>query len=457
MKSVLVRVEALAAADAAGTFVSPACLLMECAPDRPARVVAVDSPAQLAAHPDYAASPAISLPDSVLLPGLVNAHCHLDLTLVGPRPFDAAAGFVGWIDMIRRSRTAREGEIARAVRRGVELSLEAGTVAVGDILGFAGGWPGARAEAWGTLRTSPLGGRGFLEFFAIGPRARAASEAMDRDVRLLPPGTERMRLGVQPHAPYSVSPDGYVRAAEIAAALGLDLATHLAESSEEHEFVARGTGPLRTFLDSMGLMDEPTEAGFVMGRTPTEHLESVLPGLPLLLAHVNDASEADLERLGRGRARVVYCPRASAYFGHARSLGRHRYREMRGAGVTVALGTDSIVNLPRPATESGSGGFGVLAEMRWLFARDGTDPMELLHMGTMSGAAALGLDPSLFILSPGHGLAGLLSVRVSEPIGGHAFPNVQGAMSAVLKSDQPPRLLFCWNGYDLAARAMTIG
>src|SRR5262245_26752754 len=122
----ITRYEALAAVDGEGMVAAPACLLLETRPGTGCRLLTVGSPEGVRHHPAWPASTPVSLPRSVLLPGLVNAHAHLDLTHLGPLPYDAGAGFAGWVDHIRRHRHTEEPAIQDSVRRGIDLALAGG-------------------------------------------------------------------------------------------------------------------------------------------------------------------------------------------------------------------------------------------------------------------------------------------------------------------------------------------
>ncbi|MFN0134338.1 MAG: amidohydrolase family protein [Phycisphaerales bacterium] len=407
-------------------------------------LLAVGSIGEVEGHQAAAGATRRDLPNSLLIPGLVNAHCHLDLTEVGPRPYDPAVGFVGWLDVVRRSRPTDAEGIRRAVARGIELSLLGGTVAVGDIAGAPGGRP--NLEAWRVLRESALAGVSFLEFFGIGKGRERGREA----VRLALDEAERdgaradgqMRLGLQPHAPNSVDRRLYEWAAAEATARGMPLATHLAETREERQFVAEGVGPQREFLEALGLWDESVLECVGRGQHPVRHLAPVLAAARFLVAHVNDAArreESDggdvIEVLARTGTSVAYCPRASAYFGAPERLGPHRYLSMLAAGVNVALGTDSIINLPIEAARER--GISVLDEMRLLSRRDGTDAITLLRMATTNGARALGLDPGEFRFRVPGRLAGLVAVD----LGGEAARSAEGVLEAALRSEAPARLI----------------
>lgn len=362
------------------------------------------------------------LSDFVLLPGLVNAHTHLDLTNIGPRPHDPSRGFMPWIDMVRRERPTEEADIAAAVRRGISLSRAGGTVAVGDIAGAPRGIPSA--VPFDTLAAAPLTSVSYLEFFAIGNGLQrgidgitgAFLSAFER------PGShaDSARLGLQPHAPNTVALAGYRHALELAAApRKMPLCTHLAESPEEREFIAHARGPQRQLLEALGLWNDAIAGEVGRGLTPIEHLAPILATArsqwtPFTAVHCNDVSDTDLDILSGTGTRVVYCPRSSDYFGAPERLGPHRYREMLARGIPVALGTDSIINLPAVAADPEFGSISILDEMRHLYLRDGTDAATLFAMGTVNGASALDAPPGDFQLSPGSTPLSIIAIDVSE-------------------------------------------
>jgi cytosine/adenosine deaminase-related metal-dependent hydrolase len=343
------------------------------------------------AHPLALVARRIDRPRSVLLPGLVNAHTHLDLTHLGPRPYDPADGFMSWVDVIRAGRCVDSAEIDASVTTGIALSRRGGVVAVGDIAGAPRGM--AALTPWRVLASSPMLGVSFLEFFGIGKGSERGFASIERalsEAETVSTEPARARLGLQPHAPNTVSLANYQRAVHLARERRMRLSTHLAETWEEREFVAHARGPQREFLERLGLWDDSMLEEIGAGRHPVEHLAPVLAEAPFLAAHANDADAAAIGTLARTGTTVVYCPRASEYFGAPARFGPHRYREMLAAGVRVALGTDSIVNLDTP------GRISVLDEARLLHRRDGTDPRLLLAMSTTHGAAALGMPEEWF-------------------------------------------------------------
>lgn len=414
-------------ADGGGLDVSPGAALVEYL-DPPAaaggglRLLAAGSPEEVASRPQASGARRERLEGCVLLPGMVNSHTHLDLTHLGPLDFDEAGGFPRWAETISAGRRKDPEGIRDSVAQGIRLSLAGGVVAVGDISGAM------HVEAVEALRQSPLLGVSFLEFFGIGAGQDAAGDRLEallaaRQDLLQPSG---VRLGLQPHAPYSVGLRLYERAISISKRIGAPLSTHLSEMIAERQFIAEGQGPVRHLLERLGVWNDAALPEVGRGRTPIEHLAHVLGQAPFLLAHVNDCSDIDLATLVRCGATVAYCPRCSTYFGNDRQFGPHRYRDMLTAGINVALGTDSIVNLPRDQSDRMS----VLDEMRFLWNRDATDASTLLAMGTINGARALGLDEAMFRFDrPGAGrpLAGLIAVELVGVGRSRAGRGVEGA------------------------------
>ncbi len=353
-------------------------------------------------------------PGLVVMPALVNAHAHLDLTHIGPCPYHGA--FRQWIDMVRTARHTEPEAIAASVRLGAGLCRAGGTGLVGDIAGAG------RFEAAEALGATGLGGVSYLEFFGIGkaegPGRAALSAALAR-----PKTTGSVRVGLQPHAPYSVSRALYVEAARAAAAQGRPISTHLAETREELLLLHSGKGALAEFLKDMGVWSESLNGG--TGLHPIEAIEEALRIAPFGAAHVNflvDVDEGEEVRrrrttvLAEASTSVIYCPRASAYFGHR----DHPYRELAAGGVNVALGTDSIVCLDRDDRIS------VLDEARLLYRRDGAEAAMLLAMATVNGCRALGLPSGLATLEPGP-VAGLIGVSYDPAFPGDPWEAVLAA------------------------------
>ncbi|MCC6283723.1 MAG: amidohydrolase family protein [Phycisphaerales bacterium] len=392
------RIHAAQVVDGAGVDYSPGALLIETSTGT---VRAAGRPGD----PDLDAPAELDLGDCVVMPGLVNAHAHLDLSLMGATP--PAQPFVDALAAFRQARIADPTQIVRAVTLGARKSLEAGVVAVGDIAGAIGTSLGLSAGV--ALAATPIWGMTLYEFFGID-----IDEPQTRD-RLAPAlgllgADDSGGAGLSPHAPYSVGPDAIGAARRFASDAGVPLVIHLAESPEEAELVASGRGPMRELLDSLGLWNDRVASKFGRGLSPIRHLQPHLgPGVTCI--HVNQASDDDLDLLAASGAHVVYCPRASAHYGGERAFGPHRYREMMERGIPVALGTDSAANLPEGAMSPEGEGISILEEMRLLHRRDGADPRVLMRMATVDAARVIGLDQSRVRLGAGCRPLGLVAIE----------------------------------------------
>jgi len=359
--------------DAAGRAARPGVVAVEAG-----RVVAAGEPACL---PSGFAERAMVVDrrDCLLLPAMVNAHTHLGLSAIGPMPYDPAGGFIGWVQSLRGVQPADEEAWRQAVTLGAQWSAAGGVQAVGDIAGDE------RFADW--RAAAGLGGVSYLELFGLGPPFDRAGLAK----------MQGASQGLQPHAPYSAGPALY----DAAARSGRPVSTHLAETREEHRFVAAGDGPWLDYLRQIGRWDDAFAAYYGRGLSPVQwmrpYLERAANDGGWLVAHCNHVDEDDIKLLADTNTSVAYCPLASEYFGHHRSGPGHRYRDMLDTGVNVCLGTDSIVGTnnddPQP--------LGLLSAMCRLFQRDATDPDTLLAMATVNGARAMRMHDKTATLQPG--------------------------------------------------------
>ena len=429
----LFRIDARAIGDANAGITEQGSIVLE--RDRERMRVRYSGPTfELPAELTHESIPLLTLHDQLVLPALVNAHAHLDLSHIGPRPHDPGDGFVSWVDMIRTNRASEDEAIERCVRLGIERSLAGGVIAVGDIAGAPGGrLTHAPAHA---LAESPLRGVSYLEFFGIGATAASTIKRIRAECDTLKDHAldwyrdRGIELGWQPHAPNTVDLGVYRWVTSAALSLGMPLSTHLAETPEEREFVERGSGPQRALLERLGVWDDSVIQQLGKGNHPIEHLRPVLESGRYLVAHVNDADDRGIQILAETGTCVAFCPRASAYFGAANHFGAHRYRDMLDAGVNVCLGTDSIVNLETRDRIS------TLDDMRLLYREGDHDTIRLLAMGTTRGAAALGLPNGHYSIQAGSCPVGLIGIRV-EPV-----ETGSSSWSDAMNSNEAPTWLY---------------
>jgi cytosine/adenosine deaminase-related metal-dependent hydrolase len=318
-------------------------------------------------------TPDVDVGEAAILPGLVNAHTHLDLSdLRGKAPPDP--DFTRWLRAVIRHRRQRsEEETAQAIRAGLNEAISFGTTLVGDIAG--GGF------SWNVLSAAPLRAVVFYELLGL-PRSRARKAWADACAWLDGhTGNPTCKPGLSPHAPYSVRSALFRVAGRLARARRMPLAVHLAESPDEIELLADRSGPFVGFLAEVGAW-EPH--GLV--RDVNSLLKTYEDNPNLLLVHANYLSPAC--PLPRGAA-IVYCPRTHAAFGHP----LHPVEDFLAAGVRVALGTDSLASNPD---------LNLLAEARFLHERHpAISGAAIIRMATLSGAEALGWEHETGSLAPG--------------------------------------------------------
>jgi cytosine/adenosine deaminase-related metal-dependent hydrolase len=329
------------------------------------------------------------LGEGVLLPGLVNAHCHLELTALADlsrRPW----GFVGWVGELIRARASLDPALAReAVRSGIQELRSTGTVAVGDVSNGLGHLD--------LLRESGLDAVVFFELIGWEPaKAEAILESAEK--RLAAAGPARVMLAA--HAPYSVSASlfrGLVRR-------GGPAAVHLAEAPEESRFLLDGGGAWAAFLEErVGPVPfEPPRT------TPVRYLDSLgvlHPGL--LAAHCVQVDAGDRALLAQREVHVAVCPRSNRNLG----VGIPPVPELLRAGVRLCLGTDSAAS---------AGPLDLMQDVAALQGEfPGLDPAVIVRMATTGGAEALGFR-DLGSLEPGKraalGFAPVAGVAPAEPL-----------------------------------------
>jgi aminodeoxyfutalosine deaminase len=326
-----------------------------------------------------------------ILPGLVNAHTHLELSWMrGQVPPDSS--MPAWAARLIARRKRVEQEPCEPIRRAVAELRAAGTALVGDITNTT--------ASWRPLIESRLSGcvfRELLGFAADAPdeivaRVRAELDAVEH------PG--RMRRSIVPHAPYSVAP-GLFEAIARAARDEDVVSVHVAESPEEIEFLQSGCGAWREQLDRLGAWDArwtPPRCG------PVAYLERFgLVHRRLLAVHGVQLTDGELARLAEAGATVVTCPRSNRWTG----AGDPPIARFYASGVRVALGTDSL------ASANDLNLFSELAAVRALAPE--VPAAEILRSATLSGAAALGFAEDFGAIEPGR-RAELIAVRIPSGV-----------------------------------------
>ncbi|MBX9628387.1 MAG: amidohydrolase family protein [Gemmataceae bacterium] len=310
--------------------------------------------------------------NAAIIPGLVNAHTHLDLSGArGLIPPTDPHHFTDWLRGVIAYRRTRSPEQVQAdIRAGLAECLRAGTTLIGDIA--------SEGASWDTVIASPTRAVVFLEIIGLqGWRGEEFKFAMHYWGRWHS-GRAMCRPGLSPHAPYSVA-DSFIR---MSSGFELPITIHWAETPAEMELIASRSGPFVDFLRGVGVWDEAE-----LVPSHRQLLASIGLHAPrAILAHANYQPTDAMWRPG---LTVAYCPRTHAAFDHP----PHPFREFLARGVRVCLGTDSLASNPD---------LDVLAEARFVHAKYPDFPGDvLLKMVTLAGAEALGWADEAGSLEPG--------------------------------------------------------
>lgn len=330
----------------------------------------------------------IDLGERVLLPGLINAHCHLDYTDLRGKIAPPSSSFADWIGAINERKAGwTAADYVRSIKHGFAEAEKFGTT---TLLNFE-----AFPELIGRLLPAPLRTWWLAEMIDV--RKSVSAEEVFRKLRDAAQADELSEIGLAPHAPYTASRSLYAEFATIGARNNLLLATHLAESDDERRMFREADGPLYDFMRQIGRpMDDCGRA------TPLANfLEQDLGRAHWLVIHLNELTPDDLVRLESGpRFSVVHCPRSHAFFGHA----PFQLSALRGLGYNICLGTDSLAS---------NDDLSLFAEMRQLAKLEPALPArELLAMVTINPAAALGRATRL-----GRVAAGAFADLIALPFG----------------------------------------
>jgi len=276
--------------------------------------------------------PDVDLGDVLLMPGLVNAHCHLELTAM--RGFLDGLAFREWILRLTHARRAvlSYDDLLDAARLGIEEGLRAGITTFADT-----GDSGSGFEA---MLERGVRGICYRETFGPDPAQcdHSIAELREKVLAMRARETPLVRAGVSPHAPYTVSDALFRATAALARELRFPIAIHIAESALESELVVHGAGVFADGLRGRGIAVAPRAA------SPVALLETlgVLDVDPLLI-HCVRVDDADVRRIAEHRCGVAHCPASNARLGH----GIAPLAAMLDAGIDVGLGSDSVASNDR--------------------------------------------------------------------------------------------------------------
>ena len=344
---------------------------------------------------------------SVIVPGFVNCHSHLEYAVYAG--FGDGLPFSAWIGLhVARKRKLDLDDMRAIATDGAHACLRSGITTVGDC-SFAG----ASAEA-----ADATGLRAIVYLEVFGRDATALERYEELHARVAHVASDRVALGVSPHAPYTCTLELY----EACAGLGLPTATHLAESVAEREFLVHGTGDWSAFADM--LVPPPGVTGI--------HLlaDAGLLGPHVVAAHCVDVDEEEIALLARHHVGVAHCPRSNGILG----CGVAPLDELRAAGIAVGIATDSPASTPS---------FDLFEELRTAIVAararagrpDALSAAEALELATLGGARVLGMESEVGSLAPGK-QADLAIVALDET----PFSPVEDPVAAVVLGGSPERV-----------------
>ena len=344
----------------------------------------------------HAGEEIVDLGEQALLPGLINAHCHLDYTcLRGKIP--PQKSFANWIRAINAEKAKlSEQDYLASIADGFAEAKRFGTTTIANLTAF----PELIPQVNPPIRTW-----WFAELIDV----RNPNRTSDL-VELAIDAMKRARdsgggIGLAPHALFTASANLYRRCEEIAQCENILLTTHLAEAREEMSMFHDASGPLYEFLKSIGR--DMSDCGH---ETPFAWFAKIA-GAPAgrtlitewIVAHLNELAESDFELLEESTSKlhVVHSPRSHAYFGHS----RFPFERLRSLGFNICLGTDSLAS---------NEDLSLFAEMR-AFQRSepAFSPKEVLEMVTGNAALALGKPQALGRIHANR-FADLIAIPCSE-------------------------------------------
>jgi len=332
----------------------------------------------------------LDLGEQALLPGLINAHCHLDYTCLREK-IPRQKSFTDWIRAINAAKAKLTAEdYVASTNEGFAEAKRFGTTTIANLTAF----PDLVSKIESPIRTW-----WFAELIDVQDPSRA-SEIVDHAVAHL---KSQEHWGLAPHAPFTASPGLYRRCEEIARHENILLTTHLAESGEEMRMFRDADGPLYEFLKEIGRPMKDCGR-----RTPLdiflEDQRAIEGDRPYLCVHLNELTSNDFDLLQESAksSSIAHCPRSHNYFGHS----PFQFEKLRDAGFNICLATDSLAS---------NDDLSLFAEMRAFQKKfPGVSPEEILRMVTTNPARALRREKELGKIRRGF-IADLVAVPIEKP------------------------------------------
>jgi cytosine/adenosine deaminase-related metal-dependent hydrolase len=314
-----------------------------------------------------------SLNKSVLMPGLINVHAHLELPAL-PSPIKAKS-FPEWVlSLIKVKRSFQACDYQRTVQRNLTTLAKSGTTTIGEIC--------THNISPAYLRQSRIRSFIFREIISMASDQKIISDA------LLARSSSLQRHGLSPHTPYTVSEHALRQIMPCAKKSNIRLAMHIAESKDEIKLLQRKKSGLEKIYEfaKWDLDWAPR------GASSFEYLNRIgFLSSDLLAVHAVQVTDKDIDLIKKSKTSVAHCPRSNKELG----VGKMPLKKFLDAGITVGLGTDSLASVPN---------LNMWDEMRYAYQihrRDGVSPEDIFKLATIGGAKALGLGKEIGTLEPG--------------------------------------------------------
>ncbi len=327
--------------------------------------------------------------EAAIMPGLVNCHSHLEITLMRGFLDDAEHDFYSWLMKLTNVRGEKltEADIKTAALAGALEGVRAGVTCFGDIGRFG-------VAGFEALKTNGLRGVLFQET-DFSPNDETASEDFarlkDKFAELKATETSLVKVGLSPHAPYTVSRKLFELIADYSIRENIKTSIHAAESNQERDFFETGKGFFAELYDKINL-------GWNAPQTsPIQYLEDigVLESAPLL-AHCVKVSEKDVGLIAASSSKIAHCPKSNAKFGH----GIAPLEKFLDENVAVGFGSDSVAsNNACDILEEAR--FATLAARTFENKKRFLTAKEILETATLGGAKSLGLEREIGSLEAG--------------------------------------------------------
>ncbi len=321
----------------------------------------------------------IDLGNSVIVPGFVNTHTHLELTHLH-KCINYNGNFTDWIrQLVNAKKEWTESEYLSSIRTGIKNSLESGTTTVADIT--------RNGLALEELQKSKIRKTLYYELIDFNPDSAESTIANFKDILRDVKHNDLLSIGIFPHAPYTVSEELYKRSKIVSEESGLSIASHISETIDEANFLTRGTGNFVSLLRDFDMLKDWKPPGL----RPVNYMKNIgFLENGCILVHCNYLTGEEVDQIEESNSTIVFCPRSHKYFRHK----DHPFYKLENRDINVALGTDSLAS---------NDSLSILDEMKYIYNQHKTSKhQDILYMGTIAGATALGLNNKIGKLEEGY-------------------------------------------------------